>query len=112
MLRILRLILLASGLTLFLFGTIYPSAAQRESNSPLVVVLKAEGPVTSVMQGYIQRGLQVAASEGAQMVIIELNTPGGAISVMNEIIQDIRASEIPVIVYVSPRGQWLAAPAR
>ncbi len=102
--RFFRLILWISGLTLFLFGTIYPSLAQRDASSPLVVALKAEGPVTSVMQGYIQRGLQVASNEGAQMVIIELNTPGGAISVMNEIIQDIRASEIPVIVYVSPRG--------
>ncbi|MEW6180203.1 MAG: nodulation protein NfeD [Chloroflexota bacterium] len=104
MVRFFRLFLLLGGLTLLVLGAVFPAAAQQESQNPLVVVLTAEGPVTSVMQGYIQRGLQVAEAEGAQLVIIQLNTPGGAISVMNEIIQTIRASEIPVVVYVSPRG--------
>jgi len=104
MVRFFRLFLLLGGLTLLVWGAVFPVAAQQESQNPLVVVLTAEGPVTSVMQGYIQRGLQVAEAEGAQLVILQLNTPGGAISVMNEIIQTIRASEIPVVVYVSPRG--------
>lgn len=104
MVRFFRLFLLLGGLTLLVLGAVFPAAAQQDAQNPLVVVLTAEGPVTSVMQGYIQRGLQVAEAEGAQLVIIQLNTPGGAISVMNEIIQTIRASEIPVVVYVSPRG--------
>lgn len=104
MVRFFRLFLLLGGLTLLVLGAVFPAAAQQDAQNPLVVVLTAEGLVTSVMQGYIQRGLQVAEAEGAQLVIIQLNTPGGAISVMNEIIQTIRASEIPVVVYVSPRG--------
>jgi len=39
-------------------------------------------------------------------VIIELNTPGGSIDTMNQIVQAIRASSVPVVVYVSPRGAW------
>jgi membrane-bound serine protease (ClpP class) len=39
-----------------------------------------------------------------QMLIFQLNTPGGALVTMNEMVQTILASPVPVIVYVSPRG--------
>ena len=43
------------------------------------------------------------------MVIIQLNTPGGSIDLLNTMVQSIRASRIPVIVYVSPRGAMAAS---
>jgi membrane-bound serine protease (ClpP class) len=77
--------------------------------APSAVVLNAEGAVTPVMAGYIERGLKTAADRGADVVILQLNTPGGQIDQMTAIVTALRASEIPVIVYVTPRGAMAAS---
>jgi membrane-bound serine protease (ClpP class) len=99
-----RLVLLLTVVLLTVMGFWQPANAQQNQDSPLVFVLTAEGPVTPAMGGYIERSLQLAVDQNADLIILELNTPGGAISLMNEIIQDIRASAVPVVVYVAPRG--------
>jgi len=68
------------------------------------LVLTAEGPVTLVMVSYIQRGISTAEQQGAQVLIIKLNTPGGQIDLMNKIVNAILESKTPVVVYVAPRG--------
>jgi len=97
--RLLFLLLLAATLL-----AIRP--AQAQGSAPLALVLTADGPIAPAMQEYIQRGLGIAERRGAEVVIIELNTPGGSIDTMNQIVQAIRASSVPVVVYVSPRGAW------
>lgn len=99
-----RLFLLGATLLLILFAIFQPVNAQQNQSGPLVLVLTAEGPLTPAMAGYIERGIQIADSDAADLIILQLNTPGGAIVLMNEIVQIIRASDIPVVVYVSPRG--------
>ena len=79
---------------------------QAQGDQPLALVLTADGPIAPAMQEYIQRGLGIAERRGAEVVIIQLNTPGGSIDTMNQIVQAIRASSVPVVVYVSPRGAW------
>jgi membrane-bound serine protease (ClpP class) len=74
-----------------------------------VIVLDAEGAVAPAMQEYIQRGLGIAESRSADLVILQLDTPGGSIDTMNNIVQAIRDSRIPVVVYVSPRGAMAAS---
>jgi membrane-bound serine protease (ClpP class) len=69
-----------------------------------VLVLTAEGPLTPVMLNYLERGLRIAEERGAQALILQLNTPGGQINLMNMMVQRMRSSPVPVIVYVSPRG--------
>jgi len=61
------------------------------------------------MVEYLNRGIQHAEANNAELVVFELNTPGGSIDLMNEIIQDIRASRTPVVVYISREERWLAA---
>jgi len=80
-----------------------------QGDSPLVIVLNAEGAVAPAMQEYIQRGLGVAESHNADLVILQLDTPGGNIDTMNNIVQEIRDSRIPVVVYVTPRGAMAAS---
>jgi len=86
-----------------LLGAVSPAQAQTENSGP-IYLMQAEGALTPAMAGYIERGLQVAARDGATAVILQLNTPGGGEDLMNAIIEDLRASSVPVIVYVAPNG--------
>ncbi len=101
--RHIRILLGFLWLTGLLLGAVFPAQAQTE-NSGTIYLMQAEGALTPAMAGYIERGLQVAAREGATAVILQLNTPGGGEDLMNAIIEDLRASSVPVIVYVAPNG--------
>ncbi|TLN27288.1 nodulation protein NfeD [bacterium] len=83
--------------------------AQTAASTPTAVVLNAEGAVTPVMVSYIERGLAIAGERGADVIILQLNTPGGQIDQMTLIVSLLRSSSIPVIVYVTPRGAMAAS---
>ncbi len=78
--------------------------ARAQSDQPLVLVMTADGPIMPPMLEYIKRGIETAKRENAEVLIIQLNTPGGSVDTMLEIITEIRASEVPVVVYVAPRN--------
>lgn len=69
-----------------------------------IVVLDASGPLTPVMAEYLERGIASAESRMAEALILRLDTPGGSIDLMNRMVRAIRASKVPVIVYIAPRG--------
>lgn len=79
-----------------------PAAAQDQT--PLVLVLSAEGALTPAMLGYLERGLRSAEQRGAELLVFQLNTPGGSVTLMQSMVESIRASRVPVVVYVTPRG--------
>ncbi len=99
--------LLSLLILVLLLSSVQQATAQ--TNSPLVLVLNAEGAVTPAMEEYISRGLGEAAQRNADLVILQLDTPGGSIDTMNNIVQAIRDSRIPVVVYISPRGAMAAS---
>jgi membrane-bound serine protease (ClpP class) len=101
-----RLSLLFIFLTFFLLA-FQPARAQ--SAGPLVLVMKADGAIFPAMREYIDRGIKVAEQRDAELLVIQLNTPGGSIDTMNQIIELIRSSTVPVAVYISPRGAWAAS---
>jgi membrane-bound serine protease (ClpP class) len=74
-----------------------------------VDVLEIEGAVTPIMISYFERGIQTAESDGAEALIIKLNTPGGQLDLMNEIVQAILLADVPVVVYVYPPGAYAAS---
>lgn len=75
-----------------------------QTAQPEVLVLQLRGPLTPAMAEYLDRGLARAARLPAELVVLQLDTPGGAIDLMNRMVQSIRASTVPVVVYVWPRG--------
>jgi membrane-bound serine protease (ClpP class) len=79
-------------------------AAHAQSNPPLILVLRANGPIAPPMFEYIQRGINTAARRDAEALIIQLDTPGGDLGSLVNIIQAIRASSVPVVIYVAPNG--------
>ena len=84
-------------------------AAHAQRGSPVVYRISVEGPLTPVWITYIERSIGVAERDGAQALLLVLNTPGGQINLMQRIVEIIRASQAPVIVYVSPRGASAAS---
>jgi len=80
------------------------SSARAQSDVPLVIVMKADGPIAPVMREYLKRGIESAEQQNAEALIIQLNTPGGDLGTTVEIIQAFRASRVPVIIYVTPNG--------
>jgi membrane-bound serine protease (ClpP class) len=69
-----------------------------------VLKIVVDDAIQSVTAEYIGRALGLAATNHAQAVLIELNTPGGLVESTREIIDKIVASPVPVIVYVTPAG--------
>ena len=92
-----------------LFGSIPASAQGGEEDAPLVVTLRLEGAVHPTWLEQLKRAGQVAERRGADAIVLELDTPGGEIGLMDQVVKAIRASEIPVIVYVTPRGAMAAS---
>ncbi|OGO39306.1 MAG: hypothetical protein A2W35_17765 [Chloroflexi bacterium RBG_16_57_11] len=80
------------------------SPVQAQGEGPLVLVLTADGPLTPAMKEYLMRGIEMAERRQAEALIFQLDTPGGSVDLMTEMVQVIRASTVPVIVYVFPRG--------
>ena len=90
-------------LTLCLLAA-FSGQARARSDSPLAIVLDADGAIMPAMQEYIERGITVAERKGAGVLIIQLDTPGGDLLTTIEIIQSMRASTVPVVVFVGPNG--------
>jgi membrane-bound serine protease (ClpP class) len=77
--------------------------------TPAIEILRVEGTIVPVIADYIDRGIEQAEAKGSALVIIELNTPGGLLGSTEKIVQTIMNADIPVIVYVAPKGAWAAS---
>ncbi|HXF60962.1 MAG TPA: nodulation protein NfeD [Caldilineaceae bacterium] len=76
----------------------------RQETGRMVYVLTFEGAVTPVLESYLGRAIEAAQTEGAEAVILRLDTPGGSVDVTKSIIQQMLASPAPIVVYVAPAG--------
>lgn len=104
--RLIFLITLASFLLAFQPAVHALADTSAQNNSPLVFVLNADSAVTPAMKEYITRGINLAEQRDAELVIIQLNTPGGDLLTTQEIVTAIRTSSVPVVIFVAPRGAW------
>jgi len=78
------------------------------SSAKTVYVIKLEGEIGLASQQVVDKAVERANVDGAAL-IIEMDTPGGRGDAMMEIIKTIESSEIPVIVFVSPKGAIAAS---
>ncbi len=71
------------------------------SHVDLIII---DGPITPVSAKYIQDGLARAERDGAECLIIQMDTPGGLMQSTWDIDKALLSDRIPVVVYISPSG--------
>lgn len=79
-------------------------AAAAYAPAQKVVAVNVDGVVHPITVEVISRALTEAQEQGAAIVLIRLNTPGGLAEATRQIIQQIVASPVPVVTYVTPSG--------
>jgi len=77
------------------------AASQAQGN---VVVLEIDGGIGVATADYVISGIEHAAETGAELIIIEMDTPGGLMAPMDDIVKAILGSTVPVATYVTPAG--------
>lgn len=74
-----------------------------------VWVLGIDDAIGPASADYLVRSLDQAQAQGAQLVVIRMDTPGGLDSAMRQMIKAILASPVPVATYVAPSGARAAS---
>ena len=74
-----------------------------------VEVLTVDGTIVPVIADYVDRGISQAEENNASVCVIELDTPGGLLDSTDKIVKKIMNADVPIVVYVTPKGAWAAS---
>jgi membrane-bound serine protease (ClpP class) len=90
------------GLCLSLFLSAIPSVAAQEGRH--VNVLTLNGVIDPLSAQYVIRGINASIDDGAEALVIQMDTPGGLESSMRKIVTAMMNAPLPIIVYIAPSG--------
>ena len=82
----------------FALQSVYSDTPKTTENGPIAVFISIEGAIGPATKDYFVRSLEKATEINASLFIIKMNTPGGLDSSMRDIIKEILASPIPVVL--------------
>jgi membrane-bound serine protease (ClpP class) len=82
---------------------------QDPSEGGLAYSIELTGTIDPATEQWVEQALEEAEERRAELIIIRLDTPGGLVDSMREIVKDIIAAPAPVVVYVSPDGARAAS---
>jgi len=83
--------------------------ADVSAQSRHAAVIELDKVIEPSSAGYVDRAITKAATDGAELVIIRLDTPGGLFDSTRDMVNSILESEIPVVVYVGPSAARAAS---
>ncbi|MDO8684094.1 MAG: nodulation protein NfeD [Armatimonadota bacterium] len=86
-----------------------PSLLSKQSAPAPVDVITLKGSINPSSAQFIVRAISEAERDGAQAIIIRLDTPGGLMDSMRKIVQKELLAKVPVVVYVAPSGARAAS---
>lgn len=84
-----------------------PCNASPQSKHADVIII--DGVINPVVTGFVTKAINRSVSEGAECLIIQMDTPGGLDLSMRSIIKEMMSADIPIIVYVGPGGARAAS---
>ncbi len=76
---------------------------------PTVRYVEFDTEVTSVTVQRITKAIDTAEAQGEDLVLVRIDTPGGVLSATESLIQEMLASQVPVVVWVGPSGTHAAS---
>lgn len=103
------IVLLLLGIASLLASFSPLSAQSGEDRASRAAIIHLDSSIDSVLANFLERGIGDAAGDGAQLLIIRMDTPGGSLDATRDIVREIFESEIPVVVFVSPTGAQAAS---
>lgn len=81
----------------------------QKNSRPVIDVAKINGAINPVVTDYLHDEIKKANQENVECLIIQFNTPGGLLKSTRLIVSDMLASNVPIIIYVSPAGAQAAS---
>jgi membrane-bound serine protease (ClpP class) len=100
---------MAQILGVFFFAIFATISWRAEASSAPVLVVPLTGAIGPATADFAGRAIARAEKEGAQLVVLRIDTPGGLDSSMRQIVKDILASPVPVAAFVAPSGARAAS---
>ena len=85
-----------------MMGTVLAEDSIR--SEPHALIMQVDGVINSVNGRFVSRAIEQSEEARATLLIIELDTPGGLLGSTREIVQLLLESQIPIAVFVSPKG--------
>lgn len=110
----LAVLFLSSAMVLTGLAGLALSSDKQKSEKPAsltkkIYLIKLDAPITPVVAEYITGSIDTASQADAEAIIIELDTPGGLVESMREIVKKMMSADVPTVVYVAPPGARAAS---
>lgn len=94
---------------LILVCAVFPARAFSAEPPREAMVATIAASINPVTADYLSSVIEKAEGEGAALIVVELDTPGGLDSAMRQMVQEIIKTKVPVAIYVSPSGARAAS---
>jgi membrane-bound serine protease (ClpP class) len=90
-------------------AALLPWLAALPAAAESVARIRIDGGINPAIGDFVKTSIARAHADGANALVIELDTPGGLVSTTKDIVTEILNAPLPNVVYVAPRGAWAAS---